>query len=373
MPLNKFIPLSPDPNITRDSDMGLAQFGHLNTIVDYLNGTKALSNLKIDGTLFFNSYSGGTPSIIITHSSYNQDPLTYIGGGATLIVGGYYSQYLSTPYSQGYGNTVLGIYSSIIAHDNSYFNTVIGYAASVTINEPGNVVIGKSATSSVANAVAIGRNASVSGYEASAIGYGAVTTTSNAVALGNGNSKLQIGGNFVPTARVHIKGSGSTSATTSLLVQNSAGSNALTVRDDRSISAFASSQFCFSNDGLNSGAGNFRVLLLSSSGNTYLDGWSDGTSKAQNYPIVIGSRVQNSGSSITGNTTTENGTPVIFGFEVAQASALVTMNSTTRGFLPPRMTTTQKNAIATPAVGLMVYDTDLNRPCFYSGSAWITL
>ena len=39
MPLEKFIPLSPDPNITTSSDMGMAQFGHLNTIVDYLNGT----------------------------------------------------------------------------------------------------------------------------------------------------------------------------------------------------------------------------------------------------------------------------------------------------------------------------------------------
>ena len=41
--------------------------------------------------------------------------------------------------------------------------------------------------------------------------------------------------NNAPTARLQIKGSGSTSATTSLLVQNSAGSNALQVRDDRVI------------------------------------------------------------------------------------------------------------------------------------------
>jgi hypothetical protein len=38
-----------------------------------------------------------------------------------------------------------------------------------------------------------------------------------------------------PTARLTVQGSGSTSATTSLLVQNSAGSNALQVRDDRVI------------------------------------------------------------------------------------------------------------------------------------------
>jgi hypothetical protein len=56
-----------------------------------------------------------------------------------------------------------------------------------------------------------------------------------------------------------------------------------------------------------------------------------------------------------------------------QASAQLAVDSTTRGFLPPRMTTTQKNAIATPAAGLMVYDTTLTRPCFYDGTTWITL
>jgi hypothetical protein len=55
------------------------------------------------------------------------------------------------------------------------------------------------------------------------------------------------------------------------------------------------------------------------------------------------------------------------------ASAVLECNSTTRGFLPPRMTTTQKNAIASPATGLVVYDTDLNALCTYNGTTWITL
>jgi hypothetical protein len=50
-----------------------------------------------------------------------------------------------------------------------------------------------------------------------------------------------------------------------------------------------------------------------------------------------------------------------------------TINSTTQGFLPPRMTTTQKNAIGTPAQGLMVFDTTLAKLCVYSGSAWETI
>ena len=53
------------------------------------------------------------------------------------------------------------------------------------------------------------------------------------------------------------------------------------------------------------------------------------------------------------------------------ASSKLTIESTTQGFLPPRMTTTQKNAIATPASGLMVYDTTLNVITYYNGTTWI--
>jgi hypothetical protein len=52
-------------------------------------------------------------------------------------------------------------------------------------------------------------------------------------------------------------------------------------------------------------------------------------------------------------------------------SAQLNVESTTRGFLPPRMTTTQKNAIGTPAAGLQVYDTTLNQMSYYNGTTWI--
>jgi hypothetical protein len=54
------------------------------------------------------------------------------------------------------------------------------------------------------------------------------------------------------------------------------------------------------------------------------------------------------------------------------ASAILQTNSTTKGFLPPRMTTTQKNAIATPAAGLVVFDTTLAKLCVYT-TAWETV
>ena len=46
------------------------------------------------------------------------------------------------------------------------------------------------------------------------------------------------------------------------------------------------------------------------------------------------------------------------GTGVVNGSAKVQIDSTTQGFLPPRMTSLQRIAIATPAVGLIVYQTD---------------
>lgn len=55
------------------------------------------------------------------------------------------------------------------------------------------------------------------------------------------------------------------------------------------------------------------------------------------------------------------------------ASAALEVVSTTKGLLFPRMTTTQKNAITTPAAGLTVFDTTLTKLCVYTGAAWETV
>lgn len=58
---------------------------------------------------------------------------------------------------------------------------------------------------------------------------------------------------------------------------------------------------------------------------------------------------------------------------VVQLIAIVSMVSTTRGFLPPKQTSAQKGAIASPQAGLIVYDTDLNKLCVYTGAGWETV
>ncbi len=52
------------------------------------------------------------------------------------------------------------------------------------------------------------------------------------------------------------------------------------------------------------------------------------------------------------------------------ASAALELESTTKGFLPPRMTTVQRDAIASPATGLMIFDTTAAQYQFWNGTAW---
>jgi len=138
-------------------------------------------------------------------------------------------------------------------------------------------------------------------------------------------------GETAPTSRLQIKGSGSTSATTSLLVQNSAGTQIAEFRDDLQVSVRST----------------FRVL--DTAGNNAMIMYGEGISGTKT--LWVNGSV---GIGVLGN----------------NASARLQVDSTTQGFLPPRMTTTQKNAIASPTAGLVVYDSTTNKLQCYNGSTW---
>jgi hypothetical protein len=74
--------------------------------------------------------------------------------------------------------------------------------------------------------------------------------------------------------------------------------------------------------------------------------------------VVNGTNFYNNGSNLGVGTTSPH------------ASALTDMTSTTQGFLPPRMTTVQRNAIASPAVGLTIYNTTVNCLQWWNGTVW---
>jgi hypothetical protein len=58
------------------------------------------------------------------------------------------------------------------------------------------------------------------------------------------------------------------------------------------------------------------------------------------------------------------------GTTTPNASAMLDVSSTTKGFAPPRMTTTQRDAIASPMAGLMLYNTTDNKLQCYNGTIW---
>ncbi len=55
------------------------------------------------------------------------------------------------------------------------------------------------------------------------------------------------------------------------------------------------------------------------------------------------------------------------------ASAVLQASSTTQGFLPPVMDETERDAISSPAGGLMIFNTDTNQWNGYNGTSWVVL
>jgi len=52
------------------------------------------------------------------------------------------------------------------------------------------------------------------------------------------------------------------------------------------------------------------------------------------------------------------------------SSAMLDVKSTTKGFLAPRLTTTQQNAISGPETGLLIFNTTVGKYSYYTGAGW---
>lgn len=53
-------------------------------------------------------------------------------------------------------------------------------------------------------------------------------------------------------------------------------------------------------------------------------------------------------------------------------SSLLDISSTTKGFLLPRLTNTQMNAITSPETGLTIYNTNASAIYYYNGNSWVS-
>jgi hypothetical protein len=68
---------------------------------------------------------------------------------------------------------------------------------------------------------------------------------------------------------------------------------------------------------------------------------------------------------------TTNSNRIGIGNETPDESAALDISSTKKGLLIPRMTTVQRDAIPTPASGLLIYNTESNEINKYDGSNWL--
>ena len=77
---------------------------------------------------------------------------------------------------------------------------------------------------------------------------------------------------------------------------------------------------------------------------------------------------------------TISGTPVFIvnidggnigiGTVTPNANSVLDLTSTTKAFLPPRMTTTQRDAIPSPVEGMVIYNLTTHVLNFHNGTAW---
>jgi hypothetical protein len=461
MPLERFIPKSPDPFIRNSQDFEVAKFGHLNTIIEYVNTYVVTDSLQLSGTgpltstaRYITDSLGNASSLAISTTRVGIGtvtplvPLDITGNTnltGILTVGNYVN---ATGFGQrirviGQGDASIGIYrnqASAFAAKLEFMKSRGTYDAPVVVNV-GDLI---------GNVGYFGYNGT--GYSSSALIASSVLSTSATGVEGDVRFILynNTGGNFnpmritkegvgigsaldyIPSATLQVRGSGSTSATTSLLVQNSAGTELLKVQDD-STTIIRKTSFLFYGLKINDNSGGvggisltgtppsnnqiigaaglvintstsfnattgaamaFSTSELSSisgdvanfgfGGQANMQSGNASFSQLKLTPnfttggtysgIVRGIYYNPSLTSVTGITShraIETATGgAYFNTTTPQASAILQADSTTQGFLPPRMTTTQRTGIVLPAAGLIVYDTTTNKSYTYDGTAW---
>jgi uncharacterized protein (AIM24 family) len=255
--------------------------------------------------------------------------------------------------------SVNGSFSSL------FQNTLIGSQASTAINLANNLATsGGIATFSSNNNTAYLRNNIVLASYPTASNV-ILATSFDMVSGGTGSIQLATGGYGGNPTKMTLFGS-----TGNVLIQ-SGGTHTdagfkLDVNGTARVTMGASAEFRL---GTSSGlpamlysGGGYMMRWKNDASELYLQGTSFMVMRNNTQEFVM----QPNSTYLSSGTFAVNTSTII-------ASAILQADSTTKGFLPPRMTTTQKNAIASPAEGLQVWDTTLKLMSVYNGTTWITL
>ena len=125
-------------------------------------------------------------------------------------------------------------------------------------------------------------------------------------------------------------------------------------------------------DGFNTDSTGSEYILLRSIEGQARQTFLIGDASANDKNVFGFSNSTDFGSTYNVRFVINNDGGVGIGTNSPNSSALIDMSSSTRGFLPPRMTTTQRDAISSPAAGLVIYNTTTSKLQVYT-TAWTDL
>ena len=238
-------------------------------------------------------------------------------------------------------------------------------------------------TTSTANIFSVGGGTSLANAATSMSFYAAANNTTV-----TGTSMMQI-----RTQGIRIQSGATTAASSLFHVAATGDANALRVDDTSGTASFgmaptSSGQVAISSDSsVSPGIAVFddRAFATGVGGVVSLLGKYNAAGSSIGFGTITGGK-ENATDGNTGGyvalTTKRNGSStfevlratslanVLIGTTTDVATSILTLASTTQGFLPPRMTTTQRDAIGSPATGLIAYNTTTNKVNVYTGSAW---
>jgi hypothetical protein len=269
--------------------------------------------------------------------------------GYTLDVGGDIN-FTNNFYQQG--KTFLSSYAQ-----NGTRNLFIGSnSGNPGVSGSDNLALGENALSSISSGVqnmAFGANSlqnnSTGNYNCAVGGASLIglTTGSANVSVGSyadyqnttGNDNTTIG---VGASAANITGSSNVTIGRNALVSNNSGSANIAI-------------------GANAGyydASSSNAIYINSIDRGSTSGDITGSPIYIQQNATVSSQVLTFNGQIGVNTTSPN------------ASAILDIPSITKGLLPPRMSSTQRDAISSPAEGLQIYNTTTHHINYYNGSSW---
>ena len=303
----------------------------------------------------------GTPSAIVLTNATSV-PVNQATGTLPVANGG-----TGTTTSTGTGSNVLSISPTFtgtvgVAALNTTGKLGVGTATPAGIFSVVSTTSTGTSTSSWSNAYStFGPNAGSTSGAALGLGYNTTTDRSEVLSLAAGTAWKPM---TVYTAGVQFAAQAGTEAMRVVSNDAAAGVVSMALRlscnSTTDTNAIVAMGLGVQNDGFSKGGiGWVRSAVGSDVGS--LAFYNNGTNDSSNISTADEAmQIDSSKNLLVGTTTTV-------------ASAKVVVSSTTQGFLPPVMTTAQKNAISSPTAGLIIFDTTLAKLCVYSGSAWQTI